>query len=118
MEAIYDVNKGRRLKNYYYAAVTDGTCWGEALMRRFFQYNANFSIETRKRMVNENQYAIEATGTSEEGVALGYQLVDGSFFSKTFISYEMAKGEQVEEFRESESKRIANHESIIDELLK
>lgn len=89
---------------------------GEDLMRRFFQYNANFSIETRKRMVTENQYAIEATGTSEEGVALGYQLADGSFFFKTFISYEMAKGEQVEEFRESESKRIANHESIIDQL--
>lgn len=89
---------------------------GEDLMRRFFQYNANFSIEPRKRMVTENQYAIEATGTSEEGVALGYQLADGSFFFKTFISYEMAKGEQVEEFRESESKRIANHESIIDQL--
>lgn len=89
---------------------------GEDLMRRFFQYNANFSIETRQRVINEKQYAIEATGTSEEGVALGYQLADGSFFFKTFITYNMAKGEQVEEFRESENKRIANHESIIDEL--
>lgn len=28
MEAIYNVQEGKRLKNYYYAAVTDGTRWG------------------------------------------------------------------------------------------
>lgn len=83
---------------------------GEDLMRRFFQYNANFSIETRQRVINEKQYAIEATGTSEEGVALGYQLADGSFFFKTFITYNMAKGEQVENFELSEERRKELHE--------
>lgn len=85
-------------------------------MKRFFQYNANFSIETRQRVINEKQYAIEATGTSEEGVALGYQLIDGSFFFKTFITYDMAKGEQVENFELSEERRKELHEQLIDEL--
>ena len=86
---------------------------GEELIRRFFQYNVNFSIERRKKIISDTQYAIEVTATSHEGVALGYQLSDGSFFLKTFITYDMAKGDQIESFRESELQRIACHEEFL-----
>ena len=89
---------------------------GEELIKRYFQFNLNFSINTKKEMVNEKQYVIRATGTSSEGVALGYQLLDGSFFFKTFITYDMAKGEQEDEFRESEEKRSERHSEFLKEF--
>lgn len=90
---------------------------GEELIKRYFQFNLNFSINTKKEMVNEKQYVIRASGTSSEGVALGYQLLDGSFFFKTFITYNMAKGEQSKEFFESEEIRKRNHEDFLNTII-
>lgn len=55
---------------------------GEDLIRRYLQYNINFSIKTKEVLVSRTKKAIEVQCTSAEGVALGYQLVDGSFFSR------------------------------------
>lgn len=89
---------------------------GEDLIRRYFQYNANFGIDIKKEMVSETKYTILATGTSTEGVALGHQLADGSFLFKTFITYEMSKGEQVDTFAKSEENRMQGHENLLKEL--
>lgn len=85
----------------------------EDLIRRFFQYNVNFSIDTRRKSISDTKYAIEATGTSTEGVALGYQLQTGDFFFKTFITYEMAKGDQIEKFISSEIRRTESHDAFL-----
>ena len=90
---------------------------GEELIKRYFQYNPNFSIDTKKEMVTDKQYAIRASGTSTDGIALGYQLLDGSFFFKTFITYDMAKGEQLKEFFESEERRKRNHEDFLNMII-
>ena len=90
---------------------------GEELIRRFFQFNVNFSIDTRRQMISNTQFVIEATATSPEGISLGYQLADGSFFFKTFITYEMAKGEQIEAFRTSELRRVESHEGFLKSIL-
>lgn len=47
---------------------------------------------------------------------LGHQLADGSFFFKTFITYEMSKGEQVDTFAKSEENRMQGHENLLKEL--
>ena len=86
---------------------------GEDLIRRFFQYNVNFSIDTRRKSISDTKYAIEATSTSTEGVALGYQLQTGDFFFKTFITYEMAKGDQIEKFISSEIRRTESHDAFL-----
>ena len=90
---------------------------GEELIRRFFQFNANFSIDTRRQMISNTQSVIEATATSPEGISLGYQLAYGSFFFKTFITCDMAKGEQIESFRESELRRETSHKEFLKSIL-
>jgi hypothetical protein len=90
---------------------------GEELIRRFFQYNVNFSIDTKKRLISETEYTIAISGTSLEGIALGYQLHDGSFFFKTFITYEMAKGDQIETFRQCELRRTIKHDEFLKAIL-
>lgn len=90
---------------------------GEELIRRFFQFNVNFSIDTKRQMVSDTQYTIESTATSPDGISLGYQLADGNFFFKTFITYEMAKGEQIEAFRTSELRRVESHEEFLKSIL-
>ena len=90
---------------------------GEELIRRFFQFNVNFSIDTKRQMVSDTQYTIESTATSPDGISLGYQLADGNFFFKTFITYDMAKGEQIEAFRTSELRRVESHEEFLKSIL-
>ena len=90
---------------------------GEELIRRFFQFNVNFSIDTKRQMVSDTQYTIESTATSPDGISLGYQLADGNFFFKTFITYDMAKGEQIEAFRTSELRRVESHEGFLKSIL-
>lgn len=90
---------------------------GEELIRRFFQFNVNFSIDTKRQMVSDTQYTIESTATSPDGISLGYQLADGNFFFKTFITYDMAKGEQIEAFRASELRRVESHEEFLKSIL-
>lgn len=90
---------------------------GEELIRRFFQFNVNFSIDTKRQMVSDTQYTIESTATSPDGISLGYQLADGNFFFKTFITYDMAKGEQIESFRASELRRVESHEEFLKSIL-
>ena len=90
---------------------------GEDLIRRYLQYNINFSIKPKEVCISETKKAIEVQCTSVEGVALGYQLVDGSFFFKTFISYEMAKGNQIEDFAKSEENRQEYYDDFINKYL-
>lgn len=90
---------------------------GEDLIRRYLQYNINFSIKTKEVLVSHTKKAIEVQCTSAEGVALGYQLLDGSFFFKTFISYEMAKGNQIEDFAKSEENRQEYYDDFINKYL-
>lgn len=91
---------------------------GEDLIKRYLQYNINFSIKTKEEFISENKKVIEVQCTSAEGIALGYQLADSSFFFKTFITYEMAKGKQIEEFSKSEEKRQEYYNNFITQNLK
>lgn len=90
---------------------------GDDLIRRYLQFNAHFSIETKEQRINEQTIEIIATGTTEEGVGLGYKIGrENGFLFKTFITYDMARGSQIESFRASEARRIKFYEAFFKQI--
>ena len=77
---------------------------GEDLIYRYFKFNASASYSIKTTMIDETQYKQEITATTLEGVSMGLRATVGVLL-KTFISYEMAKGEQIEQFMRSEQIR-------------
>lgn len=75
---------------------------GVDLIRRYFTLNPSYAFE-----IKEN----EVYGSSEDGVAMGLMSAKGSVLFKTFITYEMTKGEQVKVFAENEKIRKEIHNS-------
>ncbi len=77
---------------------------GDDLIYRYFKYNHTASYSYKRIKVGENQYRQDVTATTQEGVTFGVETPVGVLF-KTFISYDMAKGEQIEDFTKSEQAR-------------
>lgn len=86
---------------------------GDEIMREFFRYNYSyvFDIE-QKRVLNSNLCMTEVYGSTKEGIALGIMTENNNFLFKTFITYEMTKGEQIKKFADNEKIRKEIHDKI------
>lgn len=83
---------------------------GVELITNYFRYNSSYVYAYHEKMTSEDTFVQEVYGSSKEGVALGLMSVDGSVLFKTFITYEMSKGEQIELFANNEKIRREIHE--------
>lgn len=87
---------------------------GLDLMRRFFEYNSSYVFQIKPEKLDERKYILNVYGSCSEGVAMGVRAVNpGIYLFKTFITYEMCRGEQIEEFAKNEKIRQEIHENII-----
>lgn len=77
---------------------------GMELIRRYFTCNNSYAFDISK--IRDS----EIFGSSEEGVALGVISKNRNIFFKTYISYDMLKGAQVDTFAETEKIRREMHE--------
>jgi hypothetical protein len=84
---------------------------GVDLIVRFFQYNYNYVFTFKDVPLGENTYRREVYGTAKEGVALGFLTDNANVLFKTFITYDMLKGEQIDTFTANEQLRQEIHES-------
>lgn len=87
---------------------------GMELIQRYFKINASYGFNKRKEIVGE-MMKTNIYGSTVEGVALGVQLYTESnvILFRTFITYEMTKGEQIEAFAQAEEIRREMHEETI-----
>lgn len=84
---------------------------GIELMKLFFRHNASYVYEVKQVQVTQDTYINEIYGSCKEGVALGVLTVENNILFKTFITYDMLKGEQVNKFIENEKLRKEIHEN-------
>lgn len=82
---------------------------GLELIKHYFKFNNNYMYAGTADTV---------TGTTKEGIALGIQTECYNFLFKTFVSFEMLKGEQIENYLKSNSLREELHEEEIARSLK
>ena len=89
---------------------------GIDLIRKFFQQNPSFSYSYKKQPTSNNKFNIHVYGKSKEGSALGLKLngIEDIVLFKTFISEEMYKGKQIEDFAEKEEIRKEYDSEITD----
>ena len=81
---------------------------GRDLIVQYFRKNASYVYDLKEKEL-DGMIVTEAAGSTAEGVALGLVIHDGILF-KTFVSYEMLKGEQVEVYTRNEQLRKEIHE--------
>lgn len=85
---------------------------GTDLITRFFELNASYGFMSE----NETNLGITIThvyGTCKEGVCMGIQSQNYNIvLFKTFVTYEMLKGQQIEDFAKTEQIRKEIHEKV------
>lgn len=81
---------------------------GKELIARYFQKNASSTFE-----VTERENCVELAESTKEGVSLGVE-IEGGAFLKTFITYKMLKGSQIETYTQNERMRQEIHEEEIN----
>ncbi len=88
---------------------------GVDLIRKFFQQNPSFAYSYKKQQTNK-RLTIHVYGKSKEGSALGLKVngIEDIVLFKTFISEEMYKGKQIEDFAEKEEIRKEYDSEITD----
>lgn len=79
------------------------------LMVRFFRHNGSYVYDKQTKQIAEDKYCVEVYGSTLEGVCLGIFSTEGNILFRTFVTYEMLKGEQVERFTENERIRKEIH---------
>lgn len=84
--------------------------YGVDLIEHFFKDNYNYAFSEKKELVSENQYIHYIYGATSQGVAMGVLTIEGNVLFRTFITYEMSKGEQIDEFAKSQQIRAEIHE--------
>lgn len=88
--------------------------FGQALYDSFFKLNASFVFEIKDVVSEDKQTMIrEVYGSTAEGVAMGVMTVDGNVLFRTFVTYDMLKGEQVEKYTKNEEVRKEMHEKYM-----
>lgn len=75
---------------------------GHELIAEFFRLNASYVFDVQPDGVS---------GSTAEGVAMGTLTEKGNVLFKTFVTYDMLKGEQVAKFTRNEEIRKEIHES-------
>lgn len=84
---------------------------GINLIAEYFKINYSYTFEINNNFIDESHYIIEVYGSSKHGVAMGVSLTSGNIFFRTFITYDMLKGEQIDVFTKNEQIRQEIHES-------
>lgn len=86
---------------------------GEDLILRYFKINPSYGFNVVREIIDGNE-KINVYGSTNEGVALGVRLFTDKYvvLFKTFITYDMCKGEQIENFAQAEQIRREIHEEM------
>ena len=58
----------------------------------------------------------EVYGSTKEGVAMGVMTVEGNVLFRTFVTYDMLKGEQIEKYTKNEEIRREIHEKYMSSM--
>jgi len=84
---------------------------GELLIREYFKLNATFAYDLKDVPVLNSKEVVstEVYGSSKEGVAMGIETEGGNVLFRTFITYDMTKGDQIALFADSERIREEIH---------
>ena len=89
---------------------------GVNLIRRYFEKNNSYTFETEDELISDNLCRRNIYGSSLEGVAMGVEITGYEIILfKTFITYDMTKGQQISLFARNEEIRREIHEKIIIE---
>lgn len=75
---------------------------GERLIYEYFSRNYDYVYEIQEKQLDDIHKVRECFGASKDGVALGVLTTSDNVFFKTFITYEMTKGQQIETFGKNE----------------
>jgi len=89
---------------------------GQALYDLFFKSNASFVFELKDVVSEDGQTMTrEVYGSTADGVAMGVMTVEGNVLFRTFVTYAMLKGEQVEKYTKNEEVRKEIHERYMND---
>ncbi len=83
---------------------------GIELIKQFFKYNNSYVYDIVRKKLDENTYMDECRGSGLDGISLGFLTTEGNVLFKTFITYDMLKGEQISKFTENEKIRREIHD--------
>ena len=84
---------------------------GKELIKRYFEINNSYSFTFSYEEV-DGGYRENVLATCKEGIAMGFKAVGPDvFLLKTFITYDMCKGDQVSSFAKSEEFRRIQHDN-------
>lgn len=86
---------------------------GIDLIHRYFKMNPSYGFNEEKEIIGDKEKT-NVYGSTTEGVALGVRLYTESFviLFRTFITYDMCKGQQIEDFAKADQIRREIHEDI------
>lgn len=80
---------------------------GKELIAEYFSYNASYVFDIKNVIINDCEIC-EIAASSKHGVGLGTAM-EGGVFLKTFVTYDMLKGEQIQKYTENENIRKEIH---------
>lgn len=95
-----------------FAERVDVNLTGVELIHRYFKKNPSYGFSTSSDYFG-NMQKINVYGSTTEGVAMGIQLntKHNIILFRTFITYDMCKGQQIEDFARANEIRKEIHES-------
>lgn len=85
---------------------------GQSLYVRFFRDNGSYCFSVKEKRFwkdNEEYMSTEIYGSTKDGVAMGVLTNCGNILFRTFVTYDMLKGEQIETFTKNEQIRREIH---------
>lgn len=82
---------------------------GIDLMVEYFRYNSNFTWKESPRLISDTHYVTEVGASTADGVSLGIRSIFDNFLLKTFVTYDMLKDQQFEEYTKNEKIRQEIH---------
>ncbi len=85
---------------------------GSELHDRFFKYNASYVYETKETIIEKEgkKFMVqEVYGSTKDGVVMGIYTIQNNILFRTFVTYDMLKGEQIEKFTKNEKIRKEIH---------
>ncbi|HBG40249.1 MAG TPA: hypothetical protein DDW85_02395 [Porphyromonadaceae bacterium] len=78
---------------------------GIDLIVDYFTYNSGCLFRAIDKVIDNETYISEVFGTINGGIVLGLMTSENNFLLKTFVSVEMLKGSQIEDYMKGESIR-------------
>lgn len=97
-----------------YSARMEIPLFGVDLIKHFFERNASYGFTHQTEYIADQSTVEHVYGSCTDGVALGVQSAMGdAVLFKTFVSYPMLKGKQIEDFAKAEEFRKEIHEKDV-----